>query len=176
MWPPASPSSYTVTSLLLLWHACCRQARFACEMRGKMWWKLGHISWVEIGKKLGTVLLVKNVWLMMSCSEGHSWGLGVRIHCTSLLTLRDTSLPMWCELVLVVVGGSAQDLRSSSLMRLRTVNLLIHFFDILSLEGWPTNNEGIEDDTDWPGVLDVPDWQYVDRNNGDGKCVGHCRL
>ena len=30
--------------------------------------------------------------LMMSCSEGCSWGLGVRICCTSLLTLRDTSL------------------------------------------------------------------------------------
>ena len=33
-------------------------------------------------------------------------------------------------------------------MRLITVNLLIHFFDVFSPERRPTDEEGVEDDTD----------------------------
>lgn len=29
---------------------------------------------------------------------------------------------------------------------------LIHFFDVFRLEGWPTNDEGVQYDTDGPGV------------------------
>jgi hypothetical protein len=31
-------------------------------------------------------------------------------------------------------------------------DLLINFFDVFSLEGWPTDDEGVEDDTDGPRV------------------------
>ena len=32
------------------------------------------------------------------------------------------------------------------------VNLLVHLFDVLSLEERPTDDEGVESDTDCPGV------------------------
>ena len=48
---------------------------------------------------------------------------------------------------MVVADPSALDLRSSA-NELKLVNLLIHFFDVLSLEGLRTDDEGIEDDTD----------------------------
>lgn len=38
------------------------------------------------------------------------------------------------------------------LMNFISANLLIHFFDVFSLEGRPADDEGVEDDTDGPGV------------------------
>ena len=38
-------------------------------------------------------------------------------------------------------------LRSSSNVPI-SVNLLTHFFEVFSLEGRPTDDEGVEDDTD----------------------------
>ena len=94
-----------------------------------------------------TMPLVKKAWSTMSCGEGRSCGLGLRICCTSLHASRDTSL---CD-------GNSYWL---SRMRLHGIHvkfvdesynnetLLIYIFDVLRLERRLTDDKGIEDDTD----------------------------
>ena len=93
----------------------------------------------------GMMPRVKNAWSTMSCNEGRSCGLGVRICCTSSRASSDTSR---CE-------GNSYWLSRIRLCRVEVkslmnilANLLIHFFDVFGLEGWPANNESVKDDTD----------------------------